>query len=32
MGLLKSAVDGLSDSDLWRRPTPHNKPVLGHIV
>jgi hypothetical protein len=34
-GLLRSSLDGLAGDDLWRRPTPHNNPLLwvfGHIV
>ncbi len=34
-GLTKSALDGLSRADLWRRPTERNNPafwIFGHIV
>jgi hypothetical protein len=34
-GLVRSSLDGLGGDDLWRRPTPHNNPLLwivGHIV
>jgi uncharacterized damage-inducible protein DinB len=34
-GLMKSALDGLVDRDLWQRPTDRNNPMLwvfGHVV
>jgi hypothetical protein len=34
-GLIRSSLDGLTDAELWQRPTPHNNPLLwvfGHIV
>lgn len=34
-GLMRSSLDGLTDAELWQRPTPHNNPLLwvfGHIV
>lgn len=34
-GLMKSALDGLSNSDLWHRPTERSNPmfwIFGHIV
>ena len=33
--LISRAMDGLSDDQLWRRPTDHNNPILwlvGHVV
>jgi uncharacterized protein YndB with AHSA1/START domain len=34
-GLMKSSLEGLSEADLWQRPSPLNNPLLwvfGHIV
>jgi uncharacterized damage-inducible protein DinB len=34
-GLIRSSLDGLTDDELWQRPTLHNNPLLwvvGHIV
>jgi uncharacterized protein YndB with AHSA1/START domain len=34
-GLMRTTLDGLSDDELWRRPTPLTNPMLwifGHIV